>query len=105
MSCPKNSKRHKTQKVCHTFGDYSGLAFHPTSFSPSSPAVQNLHERSHAQLFKAQAGHQRFGFGNRSAVESAEEEVEQSLPGSGIVKDIADERGLSCLFHERFEPD
>src|ERR1051325_11744952 len=72
--------------------------------SCSATSLQNLHERSRAQLVQREAGRQGLVFRQRAAVDAADEIVEQALPGRGVVEDIADQRGLSRLLHEIAQP-
>ena len=43
-------------------------------------------------------------FGERAAIHAAQQEIEQSLAGSGIIKHVSDQRGLRCLVHEISQP-
>src|SRR5580658_354371 len=58
------------------------------------PIVQNLDEGSAAQFLQRQPSGTGLFFGKRAAVDSAQEEVKQSLPCRGVVKNVAHERSL-----------
>src|SRR5256714_8418623 len=74
------------------------------SHQPSAtfaPALQDLHERSAAQLLEREAAHlDRLAFRDGAAVQGAQEIIQQSLSGRRIVEHVADERGLRRLVDE-----
>ena len=64
------------------------------------------HLRAAAEFLGGEARHrQRFLFGDRPGVESAQEEVEQPLARRRVIEDVADERRLRRLAHKVLEPD
>src|SRR5260221_6441983 len=97
-------RKPKSPRVCRPVDTPVSGFNAPTALTPFPPPFHDLHERPAAQLVECEAGGQRFILRDRAAVQCAKEVVEQALAGGGVVEDIADERGLSCLLDEVVEP-
>ncbi len=68
-----------------------------------APGFEDFLEGAGADFLQTQAGGEGFGFGDGSAGDAAEQEVQQPLTGGGIVEDIAEKGGLGGFFDEGFE--
>src|SRR5207248_5934445 len=66
----------------------------------SATPFHDLHERAAAQLIECQSSRQRFLFRDRAVVQCADEVIEETLSGCGVVEHIADERRLSRFANE-----
>src|SRR5689334_15505865 len=65
------------------------------------PVFQNLDERGGAQFRQREPGKfERLGLSDCTAVDCAQEIIEQPLSGRRVVENIADERGLRGLLDE-----
>src|SRR5580700_7328649 len=69
--------------------------------APQKPAFllcaifQDFQKRPVMQLFNCNSGQAfRLRFADRSAIDRAQEEIQQALAGGGVVEHVADERGL-----------
>src|SRR3990172_10417325 len=69
--------------------------------SPGAAVGEDLEERTAPQLVEADPGPGcSIVLGDSPAVDRPCEEVEQPLPGGGIVEDVTHQGGLGGLFHE-----
>src|SRR5215471_813250 len=83
----------------HTGSPPAGMWLHP------SAVLQDRDEGAAADLVDGQAGHlHRARLGDRAGLDRAQEVVEESLPGRGVVEDVAHERRLRGLVDEVPEP-
>src|SRR5581483_11679629 len=69
-----------------------------------SAALENLQERAGLEIRLGQAGRLRFRERDRSAAEPAEEEIQQSLTGRGVVEYVADQSRLGGFVDEILQP-
>src|SRR5205807_3667225 len=72
--------------------------------SRSFPILENLQERTRAQLVNGQAGGERLFLRDGATGDAAQKEIQQTLPGGRVVEDIAEERGERGFLDEGFEP-